>query len=323
MKLKTVFTLVATLTLFYACQKVEEKQTTSQSEELLNATETIRVENGMLAFPSKDGFLKTMAEWNEMGEDASSRLLSKFNFDSYYNDTIVSKTIEITPDLLLQKVINNKGALKINDTILVMTPSEDIIIKDGSLTTYEDVANGKISGSNIERKKVVNNLKMTQEISLTSSTAPNTWYGQNNYYSPEEVGNGRPERVRTTLYAQTRSAYASCGLRIKGEAYRRCGLWCVDWRADEIVQVNVLPNSSYQVNFFTQNRVIPAGTIANREETTIFSFPSPGGTAPNGDNFGFQNLQVHLSYKKLHHNPTRTISLRVVNGILQAPSINW
>lgn len=318
MKSKLLFLFSIVFIAFQSCQKSTEIVV---EDGVPPEFQSIKADNGMLVFSSHSHFLETMAQWNSMDENEVVKALASFDFLSYHSDTTLSKEIEVHPDLLLQKVINNKGAVKVNDTIFVLTVGEELIIKDADLDVYNSVITGDFSSKKVERFPVKNNIQ-SQDIELFH-TVPNTWYGENQYYSPEEADNGRPERVRTTLYASTSALYPACGLKVKGEAHRRCGLWCVDWRADEVNQLNILANSSFKTNYFTAIRSIPAGSVYDTEETTVFAFPSPGGTAINGEHFGFQSLQVHLSYKKKAHNPLRKISLYVNNGVLQPATVNW
>lgn len=327
MKKATLFLFSIIFIAFQSCQKSTDLVVEEQDETRSAEFQSIKVENGMLAFRSHSHFMETMATWNEMDELEVTKALKSLDFVSYHSDTTLNKEVEVHPDLLLQKVINNKGAIRVNDSIFVLMVDEEIIIKDRDFDLYNKVISGDLSSTKIERHPVSHQIQF-QDFPLKSDatiapfhTVPNTWYGQNHYYSPEEAGNGRPERVRTTLYASTSTLYPSCGLRVKGEAYRRCGLWCVDWRADEVYQVTI-NNAWYQTNYFTNIRTVTGGSVYDREETTLFSFPAGGGTAPNGEHFGFRNLEAHVSFKKQAHNPLRTISFYVNNGVLST-YVDW
>lgn len=330
MKNTTLFLFSIVLIAYQSCQKSADLGIEGQEVNLSAEFQSVKVENGMLTFKSHSHFMETMATWKAMDEIEVTKALKSFDFTSYHSDTTLNKTVEVHPDLLLQKVINNKGAVRVNDSIFVLRAEEEIIIKGADLDVYNDVLAGNQSSEKVETRSLVNSVQ-TQDIVIKSDqaitpfyTVPNTWYGETHYYSPEEVGNNnRPERVRTTLYASTAVLYPTCGLKVKGEAYRRCGLWCVDWRADEVAQLNILSNTWYETNYFTTIRTVPVGTVSNMEETTVFSYPSPGGTAPNGEHFGFKNMRAHISYKKANHNPLRTISLSVIDGVLQPAVVNW
>ncbi|PRD54063.1 hypothetical protein [Sphingobacterium gobiense] len=330
MKKVTLFLFSIVFIAFQSCQKSADLDIEEQEETLSAEFQSVKVENGMLAFKSHSHFMETMAAWSQMDELEVTKALKSFDFISYHSDTTLNKEVEVHPDILLQKVINNKGAVRVNDSIFVLRAEEEIIIKGADLDVYKDVLAGNQLSEEVEIRPVVNSVQ-TQDLEIKSDqtitpfyTLPNTWYGEVHYYSPEEVGNNdRPERVRTTLYASTAALYPSCGLKVKGEAYRRCGLWCVDWRADEVAVLNILSGTWYETNPLPLRRTISPGTLYNREETTIFSFPVGGGTAPGGEHFGFADMQANISYRKANHNPLRTISLSVIGGVLQTATVNW
>lgn len=321
MKKQSLFFLSVLFIAFQSCKK-SDKIFTPEKDHALSTSE-VKAENGMLVFTNHDHFKAKMAEWNGMDGAELSKVLESFDYVSYYSDTTIDKEFEITPDHLLQKVINNRGAVKVNDSLFVLTPYNDIVIKGGDLETYNKVLAGNSSGADVEVFPVINGLKSEQTIELLAGPAPSTWYGEQHYYSPEERISDRPERVRITIFAQTRLLYPSCGVSFRGEAYRRCGLWCVDWREDEVSAMTILPGSTFQTNYFTTVFTVPAGTISNTAQANIFSYPTGGATAPNGDHFGFQDLTLNLSFKKRTNSPTRTITLRVSNGVLLAPIDNW
>lgn len=310
MKFKlSLFTVV--ILIFLSCQKQSEIEYYSVHD---NAE--ISVQDGMLVFKSRLSFLKQMAEWNKMDPPIVDKQLASKEFVSYYNDTTLNKSQEIHPDILFQKVLNNKGAIKINDSIYVLTETEEILIKDATQQDYEAVLSGNLSSDKIEIHLSENRI---QNLEITPyGPVPGSWYGESQHYTPVD-DNGRSERMRITLYAASSGVYPASGLKVRGEAYRRCGLWCVDWRADEIYQLTVAPNSFYQLNGHSQVSM-PAGTVWDHEETTLISVQ---GTDISGAHFGFSNLNVRLSMKKTAANPTREIGFTIANGNLQPIYKNW
>lgn len=249
------------------------------------------------------------------------------------------KIVEITPDPYLKLVLNKDGGIIIGDSVYLVRPESNIIIPQSKLELYYDAINGKINEDFVTIIPTISHLNPSNiKVKMMSIgdieplwLEAYTWYGRQEYLSPEEVGNGRPERVRITVWAETSALYPTAGVSIRGEAYRRCGLWCVDWRKDEISTLTA--SIQYQEsNWMLPNEVgpssplgsyfIPQFTTTNQEEVLIFQ--AGGQLNPiTGSHYGFKTLKANFSFKKMSHNPTRIIEIGIANGMLLPEIKNW
>lgn len=56
----------------------------------------------------------------------------------------------------------------------------------------------------------------------------------------------------------------------------------------------------------------------------LLLFQAGGQTNPvTGSHYGFKTLKANFSYKKMAHNPTRTIEINISNGLLGSEIKNW
>ncbi len=137
----------------------------------------------------------------------------------------------------------------IGNEIHVITFEKEYVISNNDEKELEKVLHKQVNLSStlkafpIERKVLSNRLAEKSNKSLSSeskiifgSNNSVMWTDDRSAIEPECGAGGRPERVRLEAFVHNYVSYGAIGVRIKGEAYRKGGLWGRrDWRNDEVL----------------------------------------------------------------------------------------
>lgn len=306
-----------------------EKRQFESAKEITN--EELSVINGMLSFKSHESFLAQMAEWEKIDLKTLDKIINKYSFQSYALDTLTERENNVTPDPVLRRVLNEKAAIQVGDSIFVINKDSEIIIKGSSLETYKNVINGMIKGDDIEVVAVQKYLNESSFDIMSSSPTdvtpfyktPNTWYGETAIFTPEE-DHGRPERIKLVVFATTSILYPNAGATLKGEAYRRGGVFGKrSWHEDEMAEVTFTLTSMLMNDGQSVVNQTPV-TVYNMHEIKLIYGSS--GTNPAGAYVGFVGLNFTLQMRKNGNtsvSPMRTMTYRIINGIEQPLIKSW
>lgn len=267
----------------------------------------ITVKNDMLYFLNKESFNETINDLSDKNLNEVDDILSSYDFISLNSDSL-NENRDMICDPIFKRLLNSNSSLQIGDDIFVIKDGFEYLISNGDIDTYKSILKNEFPTSSINLKKRQLNFKKEFEIlnnksegDITISAIP-PFQGTRSYYSPE-YNNGRPERVYMEIYSQSFVVYASQGVLMRGQAYRRGGVFgSRSWRPDEMYLARMfglqpIANSSFgQVPFDT-------GYIYNQEEVnyTIRRWDASGGTVPA--NPTISRLDVTFQYQKTQSNP--------------------
>nr|WP_294894088.1 hypothetical protein [uncultured Pedobacter sp.] len=268
----------------------------------------IEVREGMLSFSNQEVFSNTLKMLSAKNLSEVDTWLSQFGYKSLNSDTTDEQNRIFIYDPLFRRILNDKYSVKIGNDIFFIKDGSEYLINDGNMSTYSTLQNGGSEGS-------VNNVKIKSlnpaSVELkVESISP--FQGTRGYYSPE-YDNGRPERIYMEIYSQSFAVYASQGVLIRGQAYRRGGVFgSKKWRDDEMYKARIsgmepIPSSAFgQAPFDT-------GLQFNQTEInhTIRRWDASNGTIPA--NPVLRNLDVTFEYQKGTNNPSGSLTERVDN----------
>ncbi|WP_443939919.1 hypothetical protein [Pedobacter sp. MW01-1-1] len=260
---KTIRLVLAIAFICFIVSSCKKDYSYNQNESIVrderNLMKDVTVKEGLLSFKNHESFSKIWKSLNNIPLEKVDSLLSKLNYISLEKDTLDENIRCNLKDPVIRRFLNKNGALHIEDKIYLYSENKEYTIKNSDFEVYKKGVQSKNLSQELDTNKVLVKTIVTGNLSVKSDgrdlnimsssakiTKPTTLAiltgGTQVNYS-NEYNNGRPERVLIYAWAENTSLGSSCGVSLKGEAYRKGGLFGKkDWRSDEMYYARIRGN---------------------------------------------------------------------------------
>ncbi|TYR37472.1 hypothetical protein FXV77_05560 [Sphingobacterium phlebotomi] len=209
-------------------------------------------------------------------------------------------------------VINQDGVFAIGDTIHVVTYEKEYLITDGDESKIANVTSQNASSQNVETFNIERTpLRVAEIDGAPFMSAFATWSGTKGVTEPECTAPGRRERVVLEAFANNYASYGKIGARIKGEAYRKGGLFgSKKWRDDEVQYGKMQGVAKYY--YAAPDPIMKSIWAEGWDKEQIRNIVDEYYTTPFYSSFDAEFIEVTYTYRKNTGCPLVTKTIKFV-----------